>query len=115
MPPKPDRALRRLVARIAALAPQDIAAILDALDQRQRLAVEQLLRAYVEDGQRETGPAVETLAPWLAERIRSDGGPMTSTARKALEDCARRIFPAPAAPAPSRSLLGRIVSGAKSL
>lgn len=105
MPPRPsDRALRRLVAELATVAPDDVQAILAGLEESQRETVEALLASY--QGEPEvvvtppvwTSPAsskIEGLSPWLETRL---NGPdmefaMTPAARQALNACAADLQP----------------------
>jgi hypothetical protein len=126
MPPRPsDRALRRLVAELATVAPEDVQAILAGLEESQRETVEALLAGY--QGEPEvvvplpvwTPPAtarIEGLSPWLEARLH--GLPdtefaMTAAATQALNACAAGLQPeAPveAPPAPrARPWLDRLL------
>jgi hypothetical protein len=77
-PPAPDRAVRRLVADLAATRPEDIEAILDELDDGQRSRVRTLLGEYLGAHQapaagmpveRPRPVVIEGLSPWLAARL----------------------------------------------
>ncbi len=98
---QPDRALRRLVADLAVLHPDDVSAVLQGLDPRERGTVEALLREYV--AHFEQAPAkvsdirahydLSRLSPWLVDRIETADFAVTAQARQALRDVAVRIFP----------------------
>jgi len=94
---KPERALRREIARLSAFDPDDLAAVLDELEPRHRLRVEALLRELLipATAGRESG-----FAPWVDARL-AGGGEMTEEARRLLARCAARLAPAPSSPSPS--------------
>jgi hypothetical protein len=79
MPPRPpERALRRLVAELAALRPADREAVLSELEEAPRTTLQALLDAYREFEQGSPsprGPKTRTivnlsgLSPWLAMRL----------------------------------------------
>jgi len=80
MPPRPaDRALRRILAELAATTTEDVEAVLDILEDDQRRRVAELLAAYIggeappEPPVRPRPPAAPRLpglSPWLALRMR---------------------------------------------
>jgi len=94
---KPERALRREIARLAAFDPDDLAAVLDELDPHHRLRVEALLRELLTPTV--SGPG-SGFAPWVDARL-AGGGEMTEEARRLLARCAARLAPAPSRPSPS--------------
>jgi hypothetical protein len=119
--PIPDRALRRVIADLAALAPEDAGAILVTLEPVQREKIESLLREYASyfDGTPNPPPADRSdydpsrLSPWLVQRLEGAAAfEMTAHARQALRDCAARLYPTPAAAAtrPRAGLFGRMAS-----
>lgn len=69
---KPERALRRMVARLAELSPPDREAVLDTLDDTQRSRVSAVLgdmqRAGPKPATRIPPAAAAGLSPWLLER-----------------------------------------------
>jgi hypothetical protein len=101
--PAPDHALRRLVADLATLHPDDMQFVLDELGAGQRDAVEGLLRDFagLSDKPTETPSrlAVDVwrLSPWLVERLDAAVADreMTAHARSALKACAARLYPLP--------------------
>ncbi|MDR3508517.1 MAG: hypothetical protein P4L64_11515 [Caulobacteraceae bacterium] len=112
--PQSERALRRLVAELAGLEPQDVEGVLAELDPVPRRAVHNLLQAYL--GVPATAPSnaasdtpdLEGLSPWLRERVEralgdTAGSPadlgMTPTAAAALVE-ASRLLPRRSAGAP---------------
>lgn len=126
--PRPDRALRRLVADLANARGDDIAAVLAKLDAQQRRTIETLLAEYrgavVSVPVQPTAPApprpeadaFDGVSSWLAARV-SDrpasaaplrlgpdaGGPslehaMTASALAALRAAAATVRPSPAPP-----------------
>jgi len=102
---KPERLLRREIARLARRDPDDLAALLDELDPPHRARVEALLRQLVlPDVPVDDAP----FAPWIGERL-AGGGVMTEEARRLLARCAARI--APAHPPRSPSLFERALGG----
>jgi hypothetical protein len=98
----PDRALRRQVAQLAALPPEDVEDILVALDQDHRLRIEALLAEYLgldvtRQDSRATGKPAPTaragLSPWIVERLGPQASPdnpirMTPVALDALRGLA---------------------------
>ena len=100
MPPATSsRELRRIVADLAVLQPNDVAAVVRELDPEQRKTVERLLREFSGIA---APPVVEgcdttRLSSWLARRLWPDSSDaaMTDKARDALRDCAIALFPAP--------------------
>lgn len=108
-----DRAIRRLVVRLAGLQPDDLTAVLNELEPAQRATVEMLLSDYLtKQGVPRADPYVSHLSPWLTERIAGTQGSMTDHARTALQACAARLFPSPPSTIDARSpsLLGRVAS-----
>ena len=130
---RPDLDLRRLVARLAAATPEDVEAILGALEPEQRRSVVSLLEAYAggeapkpkprrpRPPPAEGPPRIPGLSPWLAVRLRqgqgdSPKGPrrvlgnpgalaaMTPAALQALRTCAAKIQP----PGKPQSQLARL-------
>jgi hypothetical protein len=117
--PVAERALRRLVARLAAAAPEDVDLVLEALDPDQRDEVRALLDAYGEPTAEAVEPPhvevptvqpatpepdallLEGLSPWVAERVASAlggangaaGGRMTPAALDALAEAAGALPP----------------------
>ena len=112
--PGSERALRRLVSRLAQASDEDIQAILAGLEERQRETVEGLLKSYQGATQATaTAPSPPPLArdvtlglsPWLANRV--VGGPstedgvvfqMTPAAAAALRKAAEVTAPADPTP-----------------
>jgi len=106
---RPERALRRMIARMPALAPDDCDMILDSLGDRQRARVLALLAQIdgppvaaetVRHASIEPGPLQAGLSPWLLDRagLRQPeagglprAGEMTQHARLALRRCAAGI------------------------
>jgi len=86
--PAPDRALRRLVARLAEAAPEDVEAILDGLDENHRGRARTLLRDYLgappaPEGGGQSAPAVAELpglSPWLSARLAQSAGAIAAPA-----------------------------------
>jgi len=102
---KPERALKREIARLAQCDADDLAAVLDELDAPHRDRVEALLQALVlPDPRASDGP----FASWVNERL-AGGAVMTDEARRLLARCAARI--APVQPARSPSLFERALGG----
>ena len=94
--PVPERELRRMIVRIAALAPDDRDAVLADLDADQRKTVERLLDEFA--GKPAAVPAPFDLArfsPWMVRRLLIDRceGEMTAHAREVLRSCAQQAFP----------------------
>jgi hypothetical protein len=84
MPSRPaDRALRRLVADLASLAPDDVEAILGELEPGQRARTQALLAHYIGASPTLAAPSVDDdahrlaatpgLSPWLAARLLPPG------------------------------------------
>ncbi len=96
-----------MIADMALLHADDIAAILGALDPGERLAVEGLLREHAAHFEPPQPPAPDPfdpvrLSPWLLERLHARDDAMTQDARLALRDVAVRLYPAAQGkPAPS--------------
>jgi hypothetical protein len=99
----PDTAVRDLVAELASLHPEDVAAILSNLDSDERQAIESYLQEHV--GQFEVAVAasesavlfdVSRLSVWLGAHLHAAGSgtAMTAHARASLQACAARLFPA---------------------
>lgn len=94
--PAVDRALRRLVAEIAHVRPDDLHSILDSLDAGQRRTVEGLLERYRGETIAEPAPlpgALAGLSPWLSSRLEAANGAgaghaMTPIALEALRSAA---------------------------
>ncbi len=117
--PIPDRALRRTIADLAVLDPEDAAAVLADLAPGEREAIEGLLREYAAyfDGAAKPvtkgGGAYDLsrLSPWLVERLEG-AFEMTTPAREALRDSAVRLYPTPTGKAitPRTGLFGRVAS-----
>jgi hypothetical protein len=119
--PIPERALRRTIADLAAMNPEDAGAILAALEPAQRGTVEKLLSeygAYFEGGPKP--PLADggnydpsRLSSWLVQRLEgSPGFAMTAHARQELRDATARLYPIPASAAsrPRMGLFGRMAS-----
>lgn len=104
---RPDRALRKLVAELAIVHPDDLGAILKGLDEEEQARVEALLAEYrtktvtLDLAPEEAAPpkwGIEGASPWLMERIEpspAGGGSaeagsfsMTETAQAALRAAA---------------------------
>lgn len=103
-----------MVADLAVLHEDDIAAILDVLEAKQRTLIETLLKEHA--GHPDTGAARPAdrlqydparLSPWLVERIEGPERAMTAQARRALRECAAEQFPiaAKAAKSPRESVV----------
>ena len=101
--PIPDRALRRMIADLAALHPDDAAGVLSALEPDARARTEALLREYAAtvDG-RPAGDASAydptRLSPWLVQRADSAQGAefqMTADTHQALRASVMRLYPLP--------------------
>lgn len=99
----PDATLRALITELAALHPDDVAAILSVLSEGERQAVESCLdehlsRFEVALAARSTAPFdAARLSPWLSSWLQAPetgGDPMTPQARQALLACAIRLYPA---------------------
>src|SRR5690348_7900600 len=98
-PRAPDQDLRRMVVDLAALQPDDIAAVLAELSENQRGTVEHLLRDFSGFGFGGPTPPSETqkydvtrLSPWLIQKLENSEG-MADQARAVLRDCALELFP----------------------
>lgn len=115
--PPPDRALRRAVADLARLHPDDLAVILDALEPAEKARIDALVADFA--GRPDAEPVVtyEGVSPWLRVRIdpNAKGGRgkrefvlMTDAAREALVAAAEPFRAARPAAGPGRSLVGRI-------
>ena len=109
----PDRSLRRLVAELATVAPEDIETVLDDLDPPQRRQFQALMAEYL--GQPVAAPlapevapvagpsAPPGLSPWLAARIdEPESFAMAPAARTALRACAASLEPEEAPGSPPR-------------
>ena len=102
----PERELRRVLVRLAALHPEDTAAILERLQEADRRLVENLLSRRL-NFQALIAPLAELpfdatrFSPWLLARMHSHEGTMTAKAREKLIACAERLYPAVKAPPPS--------------
>jgi hypothetical protein len=84
--------LRRVIADLAVLGEDDLAAVLQALNTGERSRVETLLAAYA--GHDDGGLYdVARLSPWLVAHIEKDDDAMTAHARTALRACAVRLYP----------------------
>ena len=109
----PDRALRRIVADLAALHPEDIWELLDGLEPGHRNSVEGLLRDYTGLGEEEAPYGHELaavhLSGWLRSRLDPNCADVTEHARDALQRATAQLFPL--APAPRTSLIGKILPG----
>ncbi len=106
----PDKSLRRLVADLAMLHADDIAAILSDLSAAERRSVEDLLREhadlFVPPPVPVAAPAEEKLdtkrlSPWLAERLAAPDL-LTAETRAALRDLVVELNAMPPAPLPAR-------------
>ena len=112
----PDRALRRMIARLPALPVADLDAVLDSLDERQRMRVRGLLAELVgvpaakrdssERGQVDVAMLPPGLSPWLLDRLGvplaggaaiAPSAAMTSHAAATLRACACELAPMPTA------------------
>lgn len=120
----PDRSLRRMVARLPAMAAADYEAVLESLDERQRARVGELLAQYEglptlpadRPAPRFAADALPTgLSPWLLDRLGIPQGEgealagaeaMTEHATARLRACAAELDPAPPEPERGPSLLG---------
>lgn len=105
----PDRALRRLVADLAAEQPQDVQAILAELEPAQRLRVEALLKSFLGQtvirpttgGAASTVPTPQDVSSGLLARLRGEEAfSITPFARDALRSLAAEMPTAPVAPRP---------------
>lgn len=111
MPPAPERALRRALARLAELGPDDAEAVLAELDPEQRRRAQALLgearRGQIapEDARwRQAG-----ISPWLLDRMAGRGRPIAPAAQATLrEAAAAAVRSGLPVPAESQSLLGRL-------
>lgn len=91
--PRTDRALRRLIAEMACLDVDDVAAIVAELDSQQRERVLSLIAAYRDPSAGSLSiagemPASAGLSPWLTTRLAAAIGvdhALTSTAHGALK------------------------------
>jgi hypothetical protein len=101
-----DRSLRRLVADMAALHADDVAAILGQLGAAERETVERLLKEYASFAKFPAAPTpaepiaydTSALSPWLRQRLEMSGNPRPAVAarlQQALRDHAARLFPVP--------------------
>jgi len=101
--PNPDAAVRAIAAELAALHVEDSAAILGALNERERKTIEQFLRVHIggfQEALAVSGAAAaydsSRLSPWLIQQLQSarqEGGTLTPTARQALLDCVAKLHP----------------------
>lgn len=86
----PDRLLKRKLAQLARLEPEDLHAVIGELDPAQQRRIEQLLHDAAD------GPAdrpisalpATILSPWLVQRIAGDTGLVTPATRAALAQAA---------------------------
>lgn len=116
--PRPDRALRQMIAQLSMLDGDDVAVILDGLSAQDRRTVEALLRECSEPLAVKSEPELpktwdaSRLSPWLVD-ILETGGNASGRARQVLRDSALRFYPAlapaPVKAAPPRSM-ARFVS-----
>ena len=102
--PDHDTGMQVIVAELAALHADDIAAILSALSTYERRAVEEELRGYIARFENSLASPSKSatydlfqLSPWLSQQLqatsRDDCG-MTVLARQTLVDCVTRLYPA---------------------
>src|SRR5687768_10406850 len=78
MRPRPDRALKRAVADLARLHPDDVEAILGALDADERSRLDRIVAGSPETREPERAaeePAwiYEGISPWLRDRLEPEG------------------------------------------
>jgi hypothetical protein len=132
--PRAERALRRAVAGLARLHPDDVAAILAALDPAERARVDALVGSFAgrapaaEPDEAQPEWAYESVSPWLLARIDPDDRRsfkagrefilITDASREALRAAAEpfRKQVNPGAARPAAALLDqvlRLFSGAK--
>ena len=121
--PSSERSLRRLVAQLAAAAPDDIEAVLAELDDDQRARIHELLKSYEGQGASPASPrpstttlSTEGLSGWLALRVRDLGsashGGLTAAAAQALREVAGAAsFKRDAPSSAPRSWLSRLAPG----
>ncbi|HLY89141.1 MAG TPA: hypothetical protein VKQ27_09160 [Acetobacteraceae bacterium] len=91
-----DRALRREIARLAMLEPDDLRAILEALEPGRRRRVEGLLAQLSEPDM--PNPQGTKWPSWIEDRASGRIPGLTDRSRKALAACAERVVPNDAAP-----------------
>jgi len=101
--PNPDAAVRAIATELAALHVEDSAAILAALNERERKIIEQFVRVHIGGFQEalavsSAGAVYDSsrLSPWLIQQlqsVRQQGGTMTPMARQALLDCVAKLHP----------------------
>jgi hypothetical protein len=121
-----DRALRKAVAKLHALPPDDFDAVLASLEGAERARVLALLSEF--DGAQsqtssESEPFAEVvvppdLSPWLVARVNGRGDPgdetadpfvITSHAQKVLRHCAAKMMPQLGRAKRRVSLLDRVI------
>jgi hypothetical protein len=93
-----DRRLKRVVADLAGLHPDDRDSVLSLLPEPERRKVDRLLEAFLgfDTPAPETFDAAQ-LSPWLVERISLQQQGVTDATCNALRQLAVRCFPAPVA------------------
>ena len=86
----PDRLLKRKLARLARLEPDDLRAVIGELEPAQQRRIEQLLHDAADAPADHPVSALPptTLSPWLVERIAGDAGLVTPATRAALAQAA---------------------------
>lgn len=122
---RPDRALRRAVADLARLHPDDLGMILDALEPAEKARIDALVAEFsarpaprpAAEPEAEPVWAYEGVSPWLRARIDPNAKAgrasrefilMTDEARAALVAAAEPFRTQRAASGPGRSLVSRI-------
>lgn len=125
---RPDRSLRLMVAKLRRLPDSDFRAIVDQLDDDQRMRVMTLVDDFDGRPELEVKPPAnlamtdnviipDKISPWLAARIngRADSGEetddqfmLTSHAQAALRRCAASLVPDAPVPPRAPSLASRI-------
>ena len=117
--PAPDLVLRRLVAQLAVLHPDDVGAVLEELDVKERRRVEVLLLSYAGGGAKQEAPVAKPdydrsrVSAWLRVRIDASQQDVTPHARETLSHLAKQLFPASDEVKTARSppsLVSRMVS-----
>lgn len=109
--------LRRLIVELAALHEDDVVSVLGQLSAKQREKVEALRREFSEFGlgarrlpDNASEPQVDPtrVSAWLLARMDFDDPEthMTPYARKALRDCAARLYPLSSRPPSKRGPFG---------
>lgn len=82
-----DRVLKRAVADLARLHPDDVEAILGALDPAEKVRIERLVAGFSGEPAAESAPPEEPVwiyegvAPWLLDRIEPDAKAATRAGR----------------------------------